>query len=68
CIKVKEPELNITGGCFPEGHDEAKTVVADIRNLKTKVYAGASELISQMFFENTVFYRFRERCEIAGIK
>ena len=67
-IKEKAPEFNIIGACYPEGHAEAKTVAADIRNLKTKVDAGASELISQMFFDNAVFYRFLERCEIAGIK
>ena len=42
-------------------------MAADIRNLKTKVDAGASELISQLFFDNATFYRFLERCEIAGI-
>ena len=62
-IKEKAPEFNIIGACYPEGHAEAKTVAADIRNLKTKVDAGASELISQMFFDNAVFYRFLERCE-----
>lgn len=67
-IKEKAPEFNIISACYPEGHAEAKTVAADIRNLKTKVDAGASELISQMFFDNAVFYRFLERCEIAGIK
>lgn len=66
-IKEKEPDFNVIGACYPEGHTEAKTLSADIRNLKTKVDAGASELISQLFFDNTLFYRFLERCEIAGI-
>ncbi|WP_301859451.1 methylenetetrahydrofolate reductase [NAD(P)H] [uncultured Megasphaera sp.] len=66
-IKKHAPEFNIIGACYPEGHTEAKTMAADIRNLKTKVDAGASELISQLFFDNTMFYRFLERCEIAGI-
>ncbi len=66
-IKRHEPSFNLIGACYPEGHTEAKTAAADIRNLKTKVDAGASELISQLFFDNALFYRFLERCEIAGI-
>ena len=66
-IKEQAPEFNVIGACYPEGHTEAKTLAADIRNLKTKVDAGASELISQLFFDNALFYRFLERCEIAGI-
>lgn len=54
-IKEKAPEFNIIGACYPEGHAEAKTVAADIRNLKTKVDAGASELISQMFLTMPYF-------------
>jgi len=66
-IKGKEPDFNVIGACYPEGHTEAKTLAADVRNLKTKVDAGVNELISQLFFDNTMFYRFLERCEIAGI-
>ena len=66
-IKKNAPEFNVIGACYPEGHTEAKTMAADIRNLKTKVDAGAGELISQLFFDNALFYRFLERCEIAGI-
>ena len=66
-IKRNAPEFNVIGACYPEGHTEAQTMAADIRNLKTKVDAGASELISQLFFDNATFYRFLERCEIAGI-
>lgn len=66
-IKQHAPEFNVIGACYPEGHTEARTAAADIRNLKTKVDAGAGELISQLFFDNAIFYRFLERCEIAGI-
>lgn len=67
-IREKAPEFNVIGACYPEGHTEAKTLAADVRNLKIKVDAGANELISQLFFDNTMFYRFLERCEIAGIQ
>ena len=41
--------------------------VADVLNLRRKVDAGATHLISQLFFDNSVFYRFRERARIAGV-
>ena len=41
--------------------------VEDVLNLKKKVDAGAEHLISQLFFDNAVFYRFLERTKIAGI-
>lgn len=66
-IKKNAPEFNVIGACYPETHTESKTPAADIRHLKTKVDAGTSELISQLFFDNAMFYRFLERCEIAGI-
>ena len=67
-IKEKEPDFNVIGACYPEGHTEAKTLAADIRNLKTKVDAGAQHLISQLFFDNEVFYDFVEKARIAGIE
>lgn len=60
-------DFDICGACYPEVHPEAPSAVADIRNLKKKVDAGASHLITQLFFENEHFYRFREKCELAGI-
>ena len=59
--------LNVIAACYPEGHTESENIAADIRNLKTKVDAGADQLITQLFFDNDYFYRFRERCSLAGI-
>ncbi|CUO09707.1 5%2C10-methylenetetrahydrofolate reductase [[Eubacterium] contortum] len=59
--------LNVIAACYPEGHTESENIAADIRNLKTKVDAGADQLITQLFFDNDYFYRFRERCFLAGI-
>jgi len=59
--------FNIIGACYPEGHIECPTVIKDIRNLKSKVDAGASHLITQLFFDNSYFYSFRERAVLAGI-
>lgn len=65
---IKEnSDFNIIAACYPEGHIECKTIIEDIRNLKTKVDAGANQLITQLFFDNSYFYSFRERTAIAGI-
>lgn len=60
-------DFNIIGACYPEGHIECPTIIEDIRNLKSKVDAGANHLITQLFFDNNYFYSFRERAVIAGI-
>lgn len=54
-------------GAYPEPHPEAAHVKADIEHLKRKVDAGASGAITQFFFDNEVFYRFRDACTDAGI-
>lgn len=60
-------EFSVSGACYPEKHLEADSFIADIRNLKKKVDAGASHLISQLFFDNEVFYDFQEKVRCAGI-
>lgn len=62
-----EGDFHLYGACYPEVHPEARSAAEDIRHLKEKTDAGASHLISQLFFDNTSFYDFREKCEIAGI-
>ena len=46
---------------YPEGHIEAPDLDIDIANLKRKVDAGADFIITQLFFNNDDFYRFRDR-------
>lgn len=60
-------DFHISGACYPETHLEAPDSVTDIRNLKKKVDAGVTHLVSQLFFENDAFYRFYEKTRIAGI-
>ena len=60
-------KFKIFGACYPELHPQSKDVFEDIDYLKKKVDAGASHLLSQLFFDNTQFYRFLERCQIKGI-
>ncbi len=57
----------IAGACYPECHPESENRVSEIRNLKTKVNAGAEVLISQLFFDNGCFFRFVDDCRIADI-
>ena len=59
--------FKVFGACYPELHPQSANVFEDIDFLKKKVDAGASHLLSQLFFDNEQFYRFMERCQIKGI-
>ena len=60
-------DFHVSGACYPEGHLEAPSIVEDIHNLRHKTDAGAEHLMSQLFFDNSAFYNFREKALIAGI-
>ena len=66
-IKSKDYDFGISGACYPEGHPNSVSVVEDILNLKKKVDGGAEHLVSQLFFENEMFYEFLDKARIAGI-
>ena len=51
----------------PEGHIECDDLDRSIAHLKLKQDCGASFLVTQLFFDNELFYRFRERAARAGI-
>lgn len=57
----------IGGACYPEVHPESENRITDIEYLKQKVDCGVDFLTSQMFFDNNVFFNFREMCAIKGI-
>ncbi len=52
---------------YPEKHEEAMSMAADLRALKRKVELGAGYVVTQMFFDNKKYFRFTERCREAGI-
>ena len=66
-IKSKDMGFDITGACDPEVHQEAEDLHTDVLNLKKKVDAGASHLISQLFFDNNSFYEFMDEARGVGI-
>jgi methylenetetrahydrofolate reductase (NADPH) len=53
---------------YPEGHPQCLNRIRDLENLKRKVDAGADVIVTQLFFDNAEFYRFRDAADAAGIK
>jgi methylenetetrahydrofolate reductase (NADPH) len=51
-------DFTLGGACFPEKHPEAATFEDDLRYLRTKVESGAAFLITQLFFDNRVYWDF----------
>ncbi|APX24828.1 MAG: methylenetetrahydrofolate reductase [NAD(P)H] [Rhodobacteraceae bacterium] len=62
-----EGDFTIRVGAYPDVHPEAATDTADVDYLKRKFDAGATEALTQFFFEAETFFRFRDACEKAGI-
>ena len=60
-------DFNISVAAYPETHPEATGAEADLDNLKRKIDAGASEAITQFFFDTDVYLKFLERARAAGI-
>jgi methylenetetrahydrofolate reductase (NADPH) len=60
-------DFSIGGAAYPEGHLEAINHVSDLKYLKTKVDCGLDFLITQLFFDNEIFYQFKEKLELLNI-
>lgn len=65
-LKPKQ-DFCLLGACYPEVHPESENRVEEIKHLKEKVDAGAEVLLSQLFFDNDIFFRFADECRMAGI-
>ncbi|WP_425038480.1 methylenetetrahydrofolate reductase [NAD(P)H] [Primorskyibacter sp. S187A] len=61
-------DFTIRVGAYPDVHPEAADAQSDIQWLKAKLAAGASEALTQFFFEPETFLRFRDACAAAGIQ
>lgn len=60
--------FSIGAACYPEGHIEATSKVDDLKYLKQKVDANTDFLITQLFFDNEIFFDFMEKIDLMGIK
>jgi methylenetetrahydrofolate reductase (NADPH) len=58
----------VGAACFPEVHPEAPDMAHDLRFLREKIDAGASFLITQLFFDNELYFRFVDEARAAGIE
>ena len=67
-IRSEFSQFGIAVAGYPETHREAASPEADLDNLRRKVQAGGDVVITQLFYVNDDFFRFRERCERVGIR
>ena len=66
-IRGEFPEFDILVAGYPETHQEAASPAADLENLKRKCDAGGDVVVTQLFYDNGDFLRFRDRCAAIGI-
>jgi len=66
-IKAEYPRYGVAVAGYPETHQEAPSFEVDMKNLQRKVAAGADVVITQLFYDNADFFRFRDECQKLGI-
>lgn len=67
-INAEFSDFGVVVAGYPEKHREAPSLDVDLDNLKRKVDAGADVIVTQLFYDNSDFFRFQELCEKKGIK
>ena len=67
-IREQGHPLTLVGGGHPEGHPECRDLERSIEHLKAKVEAGLDVVITQLFYDNALYFRFVERARRAGIE
>ncbi len=66
-IKQRYPDIEVSVSAYPEKHPESPDFDADIDTLKAKVEAGAARAITQVFFDNDLYFRYLDRVRARGI-
>lgn len=64
----KKTDLSIAVAGYPEGHTDCCNIKKDIENLKKKIDAGAQVIFTQLFFDNSYFFKYKELLQKAEIK
>ncbi|PKB63937.1 MAG: methylenetetrahydrofolate reductase [NAD(P)H] [SAR202 cluster bacterium Io17-Chloro-G2] len=60
-------DFGVAAACYPEGHTESPDLATDLKHTRLKVDQGADFLITQLFYDNSDFFKFIERAGKAGI-
>jgi methylenetetrahydrofolate reductase (NADPH) len=66
-IRSEFPNFGVIVAGYPEKHLEAPSAEIDLQNLARKVAAGGEIVVTQLFYDNADFFRFRDRYQAAGI-
>jgi methylenetetrahydrofolate reductase (NADPH) len=66
-IKQEFPDFGVLVAGYPETHQEAMSPEADLENLRRKCAAGGDVIVTQLFYDNADFFRFRDRCDALGV-
>lgn len=66
-IKRRHPDIEVSVSAYPEKHPESPSLDADIDILEAKVDAGATRAITQVFFDNDLYFRYLDRVRGRGI-
>ena len=64
---LKKYGFTLGGACYPEGHSECDTLYADLINMKKKEESGAKFFITQIFYDNSYYYRLVNEARRIGI-
>ncbi|KAA0071588.1 methylenetetrahydrofolate reductase [NAD(P)H] [Tardiphaga sp. P9-11] len=66
-IRNRYPDIDVTVSAYPEKHPESIDFDADVDTLQAKVDAGATRAITQVFFDNDLYFRYIDKVRARGI-